>query len=111
MLTSSWNAQMNRQERRAAGRKSQAGEPRSAAALYEAGLRHLRAGQYLDAQICCQQALAADSNHADSLNLMAMLSLHAKQYDHAVEWGARALQQAPKPEYLVTLGSALQNLG
>jgi tetratricopeptide (TPR) repeat protein len=102
---------MNRQERRAAGRKSQAGEPGSAAALYEAGLRHLRTGQYLDAQMCCQQALATDSNHADSLNLMAMLSLQAKQYDHAVEWAARALQQAPKPEYLVTLGSALQNLG
>ena len=102
---------MNRQERRAAGRKSQTGEPGSPAALYEAGLRHLRAGQYLDAQICCQQALATDSNHADSLNLMGMLSLHAKQYDHAVEWGARALRQAPKPEYLVTLGTALQSQG
>ena len=102
---------MNRQERRAAGRKSQASEPGSPAALYEAGLRHLRAGQYLDAQICCQQALATDSNHADSLNLMGMLSLHAKQYDHAVEWGARALRQAPKPEYLVTLGTALQSQG
>jgi tetratricopeptide (TPR) repeat protein len=111
MLKSSWNAQMNRQERRAAGRKSQAGEPGSPAALYEAGLRHLRAGQYLDAQICCQQALATDSSHADSLNLMGMLSLHAKQYDHAVEWVARALQQAPKPEYLVTLGSTLQAQG
>ena len=102
---------MNRQERRAAGRKSQTGEPGSPAALYEAGLRHLRAGQYLDAQICCQQALATDSNHADSLNLMGMLSLHAKQYDHAVEWGARALRQMPKPEYLVTLGTALQSQG
>lgn len=102
---------MNRQERRAAGRKSPTSEPGSPAALYESGLRHLRAGQYLDAQICCQQALATDSNHADSLNLMGMLSLHAKQYDHAVEWGARALRQMPKPEYLVTLGTALQSQG
>jgi tetratricopeptide (TPR) repeat protein len=102
---------MNCQERRAAGRKSQARESASPAALYEAGLRHLRAEQYLDAQICCQQALATDSNHADSLNLMGMLSLQAKQYDHAVEWVARALRQDPKPEYLVTLGSALQNQG
>jgi tetratricopeptide (TPR) repeat protein len=102
---------MNRQERRAAGRKSQARGPASPAALYEAGLRHLRAEQYLDAQICCQQALAMDSNHADSLNLMGMLSLQAKQYDHAVEWVARALRQDPKPEYLVTLGCALQNQG
>jgi tetratricopeptide (TPR) repeat protein len=111
MLESSWNAQMNRQERRAAGRKSQASGSGSPAALYEAGLRHLRAEQYLDAQICCQQALATDSNHADSLNLMGMLALHAGQYDHAVEWVARALRQDPKPEYLVTLGSALQNQG
>jgi tetratricopeptide (TPR) repeat protein len=102
---------MNRQERRAVGRKSHAGEPGSPAALYEAGLRHLRAAQYLDAQICCQQALATDSNHADSLNLMGMLSLHAKQYDLAIEWVARALRQVAKPEYLVTLGLALQNLG
>jgi len=106
---------MNRQERRAAGRKPKASEKASesgsAAALYDAGLRHLRAEQYLDAQICCQQALATDSNHSDSLNLMGMLSLHAKQYDHAIEWVARALRQDPKPEYLVTLGSALQNQG
>ena len=102
---------MNRRERRASGQKSQAGSASSPAALYEAGLRHLRAEQYLDAQICCQQALATDSNHADSLNLMGMLSLNAKQYDHAIEWAARALQQAPQPGYLVTLGIALQNLG
>jgi tetratricopeptide (TPR) repeat protein len=102
---------MNRRERRASGQKSPAGSASSPAALNEAGLRHLRAEQYLDAQICCQQALATDPNHADSLNLMGMLSLHAKQYDHAIEWAARALQQAPKPAYLVTLGIALQNLG
>ena len=47
MLTSSWTAQMNRQERRAAGRKSQAGEPVSPPALYEAGMRHLRAARLL----------------------------------------------------------------
>jgi tetratricopeptide (TPR) repeat protein len=111
MFKSSWNPQMNRQERRAAGRKSQASAPGSPAALYEAGLRHLRAEQYLDAQICCQQALAMDSNHADSLHLMGRLSLQAKQHDHAVEWAARALQQAPRPKYLVTLGSALQSQG
>src|SRR5665213_260596 len=38
---SSWNAHMNRRERRAAGRKSQASESDSPAALYEAGIRHL----------------------------------------------------------------------
>ena len=71
----------------------------------------MRAGQYLDAQICCQQALAADANHAGSLHLMGLLSLQSKQYDHAVEWLARAIRQAPKPEYLFSLGTTLQQQG
>ena len=106
---------MNRRERRVAARKSQkasgsfgAGTP---AALHEVGLRHLWAGQYLDAQLCCQQALAADPRHADTLHLMGLLSAHAGQHDHAVEWFARALQQEVKPQYLASLGTALQAQG
>jgi tetratricopeptide (TPR) repeat protein len=71
----------------------------------------MRAGRYLDAQICCQEALAADANHADTLHLMGLLSLNAKQYDHAVEWLARAIRQAPRPEYLFSLGTTLQQQG
>src|SRR5215470_13341901 len=56
------------------------------AELHEAGLAHMQAGRPLDAQGCCQQALAIDPHHADSLHLLGLLSLHAKQYDHAVEW-------------------------
>jgi tetratricopeptide (TPR) repeat protein len=74
-------------------------------------LRHLRAGRHLDAQVCCQQALAADGDHADSLHLLGLLSLHARQTDHAVEWIARAIRQDPKPEYLASLGTALQQQG
>ncbi len=119
---------MNRRERRAAARRSQkpsvgegstvsssqtankpgAGDP---AALYEAGLAHMRAGRHLDAQLCCQQALAADANHADALHLMGLLSLHAHQRDHAVEWIARAIRHNPKPEYLASLGTTLQQQG
>jgi tetratricopeptide (TPR) repeat protein len=106
---------MNRRNRRADARKPQAnsnGPGASApAACYEAGLRHLRAGRYLDAQICCQQALAADPNHPDSLHLMGLLSRQAQQYEHAVEWIARAIRQAPKVEYLSSLGATLQQLG
>jgi tetratricopeptide (TPR) repeat protein len=105
---------MNRRDRRAA-RKSPispngavAGTP---AALYEAGLRHLRAEQYLDVQICGEQALAIDSNHADTLHLMGLLCCRTKRYDHAVEWMARAIRQDPKPEYLSSLGTALQRQG
>jgi tetratricopeptide (TPR) repeat protein len=81
------------------------------AALYEAGLQHLRAGRHLDAQICCQQALAIEAEHADTLQLMGLLSLHAKQYDHAVEWLSRAIRQSPKTEYLSTLGVTLKQMG
>ena len=79
--------------------------------LYEAGLRHLRAEAYLDAQLCCQQALAADADHADTLHLMGLLSFQARQYDHAVEWITRAIRQNPKPEYLLSLGVTLRHQG
>src|SRR5450631_3480465 len=100
---------MNRRERRAAARNPHtvsngAGSP---AAHHEAGLRYLQSGRPLDAQRCCQQALAADPDHADSLHLMGLLSLHAKQYDHALEWIARAIGQDPKPEYLASRGAVL----
>ncbi len=80
-------------------------------AAYEAALRHMRAGQYLDAQLCCEQALALDPGHADTLHMMGLLSLQAEQFDHAVEWIARALKQIPKPEYLYSLGTALRGVG
>jgi tetratricopeptide (TPR) repeat protein len=106
---------MNRRDRRVAARKPQtalqgadAGNP---AALHEAGSRHLRAGRHLEAQICCQQALALDGDHADTLHLMGLLSLHGRQYDHAVEWIVRAIRQDPKPDYLASLGTTLQRQG
>ena len=106
---------MSRRERRDAGRKPQANPSRSGtdtpAELHEAGLRHMRAGRPLEAQICCQQALAVDSGHADTLHLMGLLSLQAKQYDHAVEWFALAIRQDPRPEFLSSLGITLQQQG
>ena len=81
----------------------------TAAALYQAGLADLRAERYLDAQVHCQRALALDSGHADSLHLMGLLSLHAAQYDHAVEWTSRAIAQDPRPEFLFSLGTALRH--
>jgi tetratricopeptide (TPR) repeat protein len=106
---------MSRRERRAAARTSQTasngagtGTP---AALHEAGLRYLQAGQPLDAQLCCRQALATEPRHAASLHLMGLISLHAKQYDHALEWIARAIGQDPRPEYLASLATTLQQQG
>src|SRR5580692_1466152 len=106
---------MSRRERRAAARKAGidltipgAG---AIAALYQAGRGHIEAGRYLDAQLCCQQALAVDPNHADTLHLMGLLSFNAKQYDHAVEWISRAIRQEPKTDYLTNLGNTLANQG
>jgi tetratricopeptide (TPR) repeat protein len=80
-------------------------------ALYQAGLLHMQAGRHLEAQLCCRNALAADPNHRDSLHLMGMLRLQGRQYDHAIEWIARANQQDVKTDYLLSLGIALEQQG
>jgi tetratricopeptide (TPR) repeat protein len=105
---------MNRHERRVAARKTAAaskGDAGTPAALHEAGLDHLRAGRPLDAQMCCERALALDAGHADTLQLMGLLSLHAKQYDAAIEWVGRANRADPKTDYLASLGTALEQQG
>jgi tetratricopeptide (TPR) repeat protein len=61
--------------------------------------------------MCGQRALAADPNHAGALHLMGLLSLQTQNYDHAIEWIARAIRQDPKPEYLSSLGTTLQQQG
>ncbi|MDE2063876.1 MAG: tetratricopeptide repeat protein, partial [Bradyrhizobium sp.] len=103
---------MNRQERRAAARKS--GIPKSPApapgSLYELGLAHLRNGRLIDAQICCQQALTLDPAHADSFFLMGLLALEGGNCDQAVNWLVRALGKVVKLEYLVALGTVLRRL-
>src|SRR5277367_6304344 len=106
---------MNRRERRVAARRFPAaskGGADTSAALYEAGLGHLRAGRHLDAQMCCQRALALDAGHADTLHLMGLIHLQGEQSDFAIEWFVRAIQQgSPKPVYLWNLGAALQKQG
>src|SRR5271168_2923290 len=106
---------MNRRERRATAKGSStvpsAATAHTPAALCEAGFAHYRAGRHLDAQICCQQALALDAERAATLHLMGLLSLQAKQYDHAVEWISRAIRQQPKTEYLTSLGTTLLHQG
>ena len=99
---------MNRRERRAAGKIEASRQATGPAALYEAGIAHLRAGRMLDAQVCGQQALTADPEHADSLHLMSLLTIDAQHFDLAAEWARRAVAQDPKPQYLFTLGSVLR---
>src|SRR5277367_4477650 len=104
---------MNRRERRGAAqesRNSQKNPDAAPATLYTQGFTHLRAGRLIDAQICCQNALAIDPVHADSLFLVGLLAYEAGHNDHAVNWFARAIGQEVKIEYLMALGSALQRL-
>jgi len=61
--------------------------------------------------MCCQKLLAADPHHAGALHLMGLIALQDKQYDHAVEWIVRAIAQAPRPDYLSSLGIALSRQG
>src|SRR5215472_15587716 len=88
---------MNR-ERRAAGQTSKADSSAATtpAALCELGHRHLGEGRALDAQLCCEQALAADPDFAEAMHLMGLLSLRAGQIDHAIEWLSRAVPVSPE---------------
>jgi tetratricopeptide (TPR) repeat protein len=79
------------------------------AAWFEAGLRLMQAGQLAAAEQCGRSALALDQRHADSLHLMGVLCVAARQYDLAIEWFAMAIRQnANVADYFSNLGMALQ---
>lgn len=99
---------MNRRERRGAAKQSGQVTP---AALCQAGFAHLRAGRLAEAELCCQQALTLDEQHPDALHLLGVLCFHAQQPDAAVEWIGRAVRQAPKAEYLLSLATVLERQG
>src|SRR3569832_2044712 len=81
------------------------------AVLHAAIIQHILAGNFVDAQLACQQALAMDPENPEAMNLMAGAHMEARQLDHAVEWALRASRKDPKPQYLTTLGSALAKSG
>ncbi|WP_426409962.1 tetratricopeptide repeat protein [Bradyrhizobium ganzhouense] len=83
----------------------------TAAAFCEAGLAHFRDGRHLDARACYQQALGIDAEHTDAQHLMGLLSLRDRQYNDALQWIVRAIQRAPKPEYLASFATVLQQYG
>jgi tetratricopeptide (TPR) repeat protein len=102
---------MNRQQRRAAAKagKSSINSP---AALFEAGLRHLRSGEFVEAERRCHQILSANPDHADALHLLGLIKAQVSSLDLAVEYIARAIKQNPNnPEYFSNLGSMLQRRG
>jgi tetratricopeptide (TPR) repeat protein len=81
------------------------------AALCDAGFQHFRDGRLPEARACCERALAIDAQHADAQHLMGLLFLHAEQYNDALAWIVRAIQRAPRPEYLASFATALQKHG
>jgi tetratricopeptide (TPR) repeat protein len=101
---------MNRPQEHAARQVDEsAPAKKTPAAWFEAGLRLLQAGQLTEAEQCGRSALALDQSHADSLHLMGMLCVAAKQYDLAIEWLTMAVRQNPDvADYLSNLGLALQ---
>ena len=104
---------MNDREGNAAIARAESGQGTdgSVVRFYQLGLDHMRAGRFLEAQRSCEQALALDPDHADTLHLVGLLCVHTKQLDHAVEWLFRAIRREPKPLYLTTLGTAFLQQG
>lgn len=81
------------------------------AQLHEAAIQHMQAGRHLDAQLCCRRILELDAGHVDTLQLMGLLSLQARQYDAAIEWVGRANEGDPNAGYLLSLATALEQQG
>jgi tetratricopeptide (TPR) repeat protein len=106
---------MNRRERRATAQASKKTSKTSGAPtpteLYAVGLAHMQAGRHLDAQLCCRQALAIDSNHDDTIYLAGLVAMQTGQNDRAIDWFVRAIRQTSKVEYVSGLGTALQRQG
>lgn len=107
---------MSRQQRRSSaeqsGKSPTSPQQPTAAGLFEAALRLLRAGQLAEAEISCRKALSIDADHADSLHLMGMLCQRSKQYDLAVEWFAQAIRSNPDvADYFFNLGAVLAHQG
>lgn len=99
---------MNRRERRITAKQSGQVTP---AALCQAGFAHLQSGRLAEAELCCQRALTLDEQHPDALHLLGVLCFHAQQPDAAVEWIGRAVREAPKAEYLLSLATVLERQG
>jgi tetratricopeptide (TPR) repeat protein len=96
----------------AAPTRSTVPDQQTPAAFFEAGLKLMHAGQFQAAEQCGRQALAIDAAHADSLHLMGLLSLLARQPSLAIEWFALAIRANPGvADYFFNLANALRQEG
>jgi tetratricopeptide (TPR) repeat protein len=73
----------------------------------------LAAGKITEAEQLCQRIIATSPNHADTMGLLAMLTLRLGQPDTAAEWLRRAIAQKPAAaaSYIVPCALTLLELG
>jgi SAM-dependent methyltransferase/tetratricopeptide (TPR) repeat protein len=90
---------MNRKERRAAGKRSQAGAaaPGSAqvAQLFAQAVHHHRLGQEFEADALCRAVLARDAGHGGSLHLLGAIAMQRGLFDEAVTYARKAAETQP----------------
>jgi 2-polyprenyl-3-methyl-5-hydroxy-6-metoxy-1,4-benzoquinol methylase/tetratricopeptide (TPR) repeat protein len=79
---------MNRKERRAAAKRSQAASPApnpaQIANLFAEAVRHQTVGRLFDAEALCRQVLACDAGHAGSLHLLGVIAMQRGLSEEAV---------------------------
>jgi tetratricopeptide (TPR) repeat protein len=80
-------------------------------AVFAGALRHHRAGRPGEAERICQQVLAVDPRHAESLHLLGMIAFQKPRYDSAVDLITRAIAiDAQTASYHSNLGLVLRHL-
>jgi len=78
---------------------------------YELAMRHFNAGRLTPAEVSFRQILAREPNHADALNMMAVLAHQVRRDDAALAFVEKALAINPKvASYHVNHGVALAGL-
>jgi tetratricopeptide (TPR) repeat protein len=106
---------MNRKGRRQAAKtfkvRSGASEAEGISAFHAEASTHLREGRWLDAQLCCEQALALEAENPKTLHLAGIACFNSGQYGQAIEWFSRAIRRQPESLYLADLGAALARHG
>ena len=91
---------MNREQRRAARKKSAQASPfnslERANFLYRVALQHQQAGQLSEAERVCRENITAHPGHADSLHLLSLIAHQTERKDLAIELIGKAIISHPQ---------------
>ena len=107
---------MNRRQRRLTRKQGRSQQPQGLATAlqqkFKLALHHHQAGRLTEAEPLYRQVLAAAPHHADSLQLLGVLSYQTGRAEAAVALIGQAIQIiSDNPAYLYNLGIALQAQG